>query len=126
MRNDVHLQFDAFDFVFDLRKYLYPTGDHLLRAQRCCIHILHQRLQCLNMCGTIGGQQRNYASYATEAVVVVALLVVLLIKIHCRKQASGEQISDNFEQNDFNSANYFSGGLSISHMCLLRRIPICE
>ena len=56
------------------------------------------------------------ACSAAAAVVVVALLVVLLIKIRSRKQTSCEQEADNFERNDFESTNSFSGGLTVSNI----------
>ena len=53
---------------------------------------------------------------AAAAVVVVVLLVVVLIKIRRRKQTSCDQEAINFEQNDLEPANTFSGGLSPSNI----------
>ena len=53
---------------------------------------------------------------ASAAIVVVVVLVVVLIKIRSRKQTSGDQESDELEQNDFEATNAFSAGLSVSHI----------
>ena len=49
------------------------------------------------------------ANAVTVFVVVIYVLVVLLIKILSRKQASRGKESDNSIQNNFNSANLYSG-----------------
>ena len=56
------------------------------------------------------------ACATAAAVVVVSLLVILLVKILNKKQASGEQQATYVEQNNFESIDGFSGGLSVSHI----------
>ena len=56
------------------------------------------------------------ACSAAAFVVVAVLLVVILFKFRSRKCASSKQEADNFEQNDFESTNTFSGGLSASNI----------
>ena len=56
------------------------------------------------------------ACAVAAAAAVVALLVVILIKIRSKKQASGEKDTDNFERDNFEATNTFSGGLSFDQI----------
>ena len=50
------------------------------------------------------------------AVVVVVSVVVVLLRIRHKKGSNEEHESIDLEQNDFESMNSFSGGLSVSHV----------
>ena len=56
------------------------------------------------------------ACAAAAAIIVVAVLVVIFIKIVHRKHANFEQEAEDFEQNELESTNSLSGGISISHI----------